>query len=232
MATTPRQILTGSYAKSKKNQPGTIATESTELLQVVIRALRAAYSYAARVNPIYFAESSDVVWDTDGWPLPTSAESIFRLENNADQTEIVIVPFDDRTAESGMPAVYRMGAKLYPAGNAGDPDNTVTITFWYSKRPDDPADLDTAIDATWPEQFNELLILAVAAYLAQKDERGPELAALKGELGEQAKLFGAHLEHHIAQERRRTGQLRRFNSPTLFPTASILGGGADATPQG
>ena len=60
MATTVMQILEMAYAKSTQNNPGTIATESVELLGVVQRVLDGCYAVAARVNPIMFAEQAIV----------------------------------------------------------------------------------------------------------------------------------------------------------------------------
>jgi hypothetical protein len=225
VTTTPQDILNAAYAKSTKNQPGSISTESTELLQVVIRALRGLYSFAARVNPMCFAAMSTAVWDTDGWPWPEGAESLFKIENNANGSLIVVVPFDDTGAEAGKPAVFNLGNKFYPAGNANDPDNAVTLAYRYSKRPDSPADLNTALDGTWLEQFNELLSLEVAMYLALKDGRMTEFGALKVDRELEANQFAAHLEHRIANERRRWGHVRRFVTNTLVPTSSLLIGG-------
>lgn len=234
VTTTPRDILMSAYAKSTKNKPGTIATESTELLQVVIRAMRGLYALAARVNPTFFATESTVTFAGTGWARPLEAESIFRIERTALTTggsgsagsEIALVPFDDRAAESGMGAVYRIGQEFRPAGNPPDPTGG-ELKFFYSKRPTDPANLDTTLDATWTEQFNELLILEVAIYLAIKDARADEVVALRTDRDSWARLFIGFLEHAEVNERRRYGHLRRFNANTLIPLGQLLAGGAN-----
>ena len=232
MATTPQDILNAAYAKSEKNMPGTIATESTELLQLVIRAMRGLYAFAARVNPIHFAESAAVVLAAGKWARPATAESIWRIEGGAATvpvmaagTEVVVVPVDDKLAESGKPAVYEFGQAFYSAGNASDPTSG-TLTFFYSKRPTDPATLSAALDAMWVEQFNELLVLEVAIYLALKDGRADEAAALRAERDREAQLFIAFLEHSTANTRRRYGHIRRINTQTLVPLTSLLAGGS------
>ena len=234
VTTTPRMILTAAYSKSMKNKPGTIATESTELLQLVIRATRGLYAFAARINPTFFAESADVAFSAPGWARPQTAESVFRIEAlgstvpaTAAGTEIVVVPFDDRTAESAMPGVYQIGQIYRSAGNAADPTGG-SLRFFYSKRPTDPATLDATLDALWVEQFNELLSLEVAIYLATKDERAGELNALIGDRDRWAQMFVAFLEHETANERRRWGHIRRFNTNTLVPVGSLLAGGSKA----
>ena len=230
VTTTPQDILEGAYAKSLKNRAGTISTESTELLQVVIRAMRGLYAFAARINPTFFGETDTVSYDGSiGWPRPTGAESVFRLEFNASpNTEIVVVSFDDRTAEEGMPAVYTFGQVYRSAGNTLDPTNE-DIDFYYAKRPDDPASLTATIDPLWVEQFNELLILEVAIYLAQKDlgesGRPEELQVLMADRDRWLQLFVAHLEHETANERRRQGHIRRFNTNWMVPLNSLVAGG-------
>ncbi len=234
VTTTPRMILEGAYAKSTKNKPGTIATESTELLQVVIRSMRGLYAVAARVNPTFFAEEATVAAVSGAWPRPELAESIFRIERTTTTTggtgsagdEVVVVPFDDRKAESGIGAVYRIGQNFKSAGNAPDPTGG-DLKFFYSKRPTDPANLDATLDALWTEQFNELLILEVAIYLALKDARADEVVALRSDRDTWVRLFVAFLEHSEVNERRRHGHVRRFNTNTLVPITSLLAGGSD-----
>lgn len=318
VTTTPQMILDAAYAKSMKNKPGTIATETTELLQVVIRALRGIYAFAARVNPTFFAVKEPVNESTGTWPRPANAESVFRIEGQvpvaaaavagantgngtvgsiaatrlgvaetitltatavptvfsvvgsvtgalADATvgtaytssvigflisagsaafvendsftiavtletaEVVLVPFDDRKAEEGKPSLYAFGQTYHAAGNATDPLGS--LDFFYSKRPSDPASLGATLDELWTEQFNELLVLETAIYLAVKDAgsgREAEMAALKLDRDHWAKLFVAFLEHADANERRRYGHIRRINTSTLVPLSSILAGGTAA----
>jgi hypothetical protein len=231
VTTTPEDILEGAYSKSTKNNPGAIATESTELLQVVIRMIRKFYTIAARVNPLYFAESVDVAApgaDTP-WARPEGAESIFFIEDPSGD-EVVVVDAFDRDAESGKPAVYRMGKAYYATGNSLDPDpSDDALTFWYSRRPDDPASLTATIDSMWEEQFNELIMLEVAMYLAIKDSgtagRDVELAALKLDRDEYLRLFIMFLEHETVRVRKRFGHISRFVSESMIPLNDLMVGG-------
>lgn len=233
VTTTPRDIIEAAYAKSKLNIPGTIASESTELLQLVGRSLRGLYSFAARINPYFFGASADVSYSAPGWAMPEDAEHIFRIEsaggsdaNVAAGTRIWIVPFDDLEAEAAKPSVYLHGGVFHPAGNPPDPNTSTSLRFFYSKRPAMPDELDSPLDSLWREQFNELLILDVAIHLALKDggdgSRDRELAALTQQRNEWARLFAAHLEH-VAPPVRRHGHIRRFNVDTLIP---LLAGGS------
>lgn len=168
VTTTVQDILNAAYARSTQNNPGTIATESTELLSVVQRAIHGAYAFAARINPTYFAETADVVGAAGVWARPETAESIFLIEEAAG-TEVVVVPYNDRAAEALLPSVFEFGRNFNKAGNATDPGDTDTLTFYYSKRPATLTALTDTLDPLWTEQFNELLELEVAIYLAAKD---------------------------------------------------------------
>ncbi len=228
MATTVQQILDAAHSRSTKNDPGLIATQATELLQVVIRAMRGLYAFAARVNPIYFAEQINVPFAAGGWIRPAAAESIWRIELPAG-TEVVVVPYDDRAkAEPTKPAVYEFGQKFRPATALAPNPQAGDLVFFYAKRPADPANLAANLDALWTEQFNELLILEVSVYLALKDGRIDEVAALKAERDPWVNRFVAHLEHATANERRRFSQVRRFNTNTIVPLRSLLAGGEAA----
>lgn len=225
MATTPQQILTDAYAKSKKNQPGRIATESVELLGVVNRVIRTFFQIGVRVNPTFFGDSVAVSFSS-GWARPTAAEMIFRIEDGGD--EVVVVPFDQPTAESGIPAVYRMGQVYLSAGNASDPTSG-DLTFFYAKRPTDAGSLSTNIDSMWPEAYKELAVLEVATYLAVKDEREAETAHLVSERDIWLRMFLAFLEHETVNERRSYGMAVPFNTGSLVPIASLLAGGSGVT---
>lgn len=227
VTTTPKELMEWAYAYSTKNNPGAIATESVELFQLVIRTIRKFYTIAARVNPTYFATKSVVSAPGAGqpWVRPEGAESIYRLEK-ADGTEIVVVPHNHRNAESGKPGVYREQKKFYEAGNANDPNPaTDAIHFFHSKRPTDPADYESVIDTDWEEQFNDLLVLEIACYLANKDGRPEELTFLKTLRDESFRLFILFLEHETACEVRSRGHLRRINTESLIPLTDLLIGG-------
>jgi hypothetical protein len=137
-----------------------------------------------------------------------------------------VVPYDDRLAADPKPALYEFGGNFIVSPNqATPPGDTDVLTFWYSKRPDDPApaDLTGLLDPDWDEAYNDLLILEVAIYLAMKDGRSEELNILKGERNTWAQLFGAYLQHSTANIQRRFGHVKMVNVETLLP---MLTGGA------
>lgn len=224
VTTTALDILIGAYARSSKNTPGTIATEATELLTLVWRAMAGLYAFAARLNPTFFADATDVAFSGTGWLRPAAAESVFRIED-ASGHEIIVVPLDDRQADVGLPAVYRWGQVYRSAGNATDP-TAGSLRFFYATRPAPLPTLTDPLDALWTESYNALLIDEVAIYLALKDGRLEELDALTGSRDRWAQLFAAFLEHETANERRRFGTVRRIATNTLVPIGSLLAGGS------
>lgn len=223
VTTTVSDIIAAALAKSTKNRANIIATSATEMLEVVKRAMRGLYSVASEVNPTFFAKSAVVSFAAPGWARPSDAELVFRIEK--DGTEVAVVPYDDTAAETGKPAVYALGQVYRPAGNALDPV-AGDLVFFYSKIPASPANVDATIDSMWVEQFNELLILEVAMYLALKDGRMDEVAELKPMRDQWALLFIKFLEHETANLRRRFGQARQFNTQAISALISTLAGGA------
>jgi hypothetical protein len=235
MATTPQDIIVAALARSTKNKPGTIATASTELFHVVVRLLRGLYSYAATVNYTVFAGLLDVtattkaggpVGVTKGWQRPGDAELVFRIERTATTTggvgttgdPVIVVPYDDRQAETGLPAVFRMGQTYFPAGNAIDPTGG-DLRFFFSRVPDDPKSFIDPLDAQWIEQYNDLLIIPCAIYLAKKDGRADEVPGLESEQQAWMALFTEFLKHPEL-ERRRIGLVRRIPGTPVSPATA------------
>ncbi len=225
VTTTVQDILDAAYAKSTKNQPGTIANETVELLSVVARKLAGIFSFAARIDPTHFATQEDVAGAASAWLKPETAEVVFRIEDTA-FAEVVVVPIDDRLAADPKPALYEFGQSFFAsAGQANPPGATDTLKFWFAKRPDDPNPNTIAgvLDLGWDEAYNELLILEVAIYLALKDGRANEVEMLKQERNTWAALFASHLANRTANLQRRFGHKGFVNVDTLLP---MLTGGA------
>lgn len=219
VTTTVQDLLDAAYAKSTKNQPGTIATEATELFNVVVRIIRGVYSFAAELNPTLFSATEDVTGVASVWARPEAAEAILRIETAA-FVEVAVVPYDDRLCADPKPAVYEFaGGFRAVAGQTNPPGATDDLTFFYSKRPDDPnpADLTGVIDPDWQEDYNELLILEIAIYLALKDGRFDEVEALKVDRNAWATRFATYLLHATSNLQRRFGHRRHVNVETLLP---------------
>lgn len=217
---TPQDVLTDSYAKSKKNQPRKIAEEGVELLGVVNRAIRAFFIYGARVNPYFYMASAPISFASGSWLRPALAEAVFLIQDSG--VEVVVVPIEDKQAAIASPAVYRSGQKYFSAGNPLDPTSG-DLDFIFSRTPADAANLGSTIDEDFPVSYNELPILEVAIYLAIKDGRDAEAAILVGERDAWLRLYLAHLEHETMNEVRRWDF--RFNLPSVQPLGGLLQGG-------
>ena len=223
--TTVQDILDGAYGTSTKNQPDTIANEATELLAVVKRKLAGIYAFAARINPLHFSDTLDVVGVAGQWERPEAANTIFRIED-ATFVEVVVVPYDDRLAAEPKISLYEFGGLFTAdAAQTNAPGDTDTLTFWFSKRPDAPVpdDLTGVLDPDWDDAYSDLLIYELALYLSLKDGRESELTLLKEERNQWARVFASYLEHSTANLQRRFGHKKHVDVETLLP---MLTGGA------
>lgn len=213
-------VVVAAMGTSTKNQPGHIATQATELRNVVRRLLQGVFALTARVNPEFYGEREVVPFAAGGWARPADVELLWRIEL-PEGDEVIVVPSDDRKADTARPAVYRLGRTFYSAGNAADPIGG-NLTFLFSSRPAVLAAITDPVDARFPDQFDGLLISDLAAYLARKDGRVDEAAAFREERDSWLKLYLAHVEHEVTNEVRRWAHGRTFHLPSLTPL--LLGG--------
>ena len=122
-----QDILDAAFATSTKNQPGTIATSGVELTEVVKRKLQGIYAFAARVNPLHFADTLDVTGVGGVWERPEAANAIIRIETRA-FVEVVVVPFDARLAAELVPSVYDVaGGSTLRLCQSNPPGDTVSL---------------------------------------------------------------------------------------------------------
>jgi hypothetical protein len=216
MATQVQDILDAAYGKSHKNRPGTIASDGTELVGVVKRALFKYFAIIARANPWMIAESFTVSFAAGVWARPADVQSILFITITATGEEVNVVPFDDKTAEEALPSLYRLGRSFYSAGNANDPTNE-DLDFTCAVFPDEPTGVTSVLDTLWPEEFNECLIHELAIYLATKDGRNDELPGLTAERDSWEEQLVKFCEHETANERRRFDLLNKFQTPSRRP---------------
>lgn len=172
VTTSAQTIIAAALATSAKNRPEYLATSASELLDLLTREQRAAFSVAARVAPTYFADIAPVGYVAPGWARPEDAQAVFRL-TNAGGIRVEVIPYDDLDLLPESPCVYRLGGVYRTRGNASDPTSAETLTFWYARRPAAFTALGDLLDAQWPEAYNSLLIADMAMYFARKDGRDP-----------------------------------------------------------
>lgn len=219
MPTTAKDIIEAAWSRSTFNDPDKLATDA-ELIGVIDRRMKQLYSVAARNNPLYFGTRATVGYDANvgGWIRPANAEMVVRIVNNGNAAEIHIVPFEDRFAEMA-PRVYEFGQVYFSSGGPGDPITTDILQFQFSRRhvnlnPSQPTNAAAnTLEASWPEQFNDLIVLHVSKYLALKDQRGEEVALLQAEQNELMDTFLKHLAHENYGMKARWGQRSRLVAP-------------------
>jgi hypothetical protein len=212
VATTASEIFTGGYATSSKNNPGEIATEATELLRVLNQRLRKWFAFIARENWTLIGDSVLVGYDgaVSGWHRPANAELVARIEK-VTGVEVVLVPTADRvTAEPTLPAVHRLGQVYFSCGNVNDPVPADSLWFYIAKQPTTLVAASSTIDSRWPESFNPILETELGVYLARKDNRVEELAALSAELDDWSTMLQLFCEHESINERRRFDLTNKF----------------------
>ena len=214
-------ILTRAFGYSTKNKPSFLSDKADELRFVVVDAMRSLYLLSAKVNPERLSAHSNANVTSGGWTLPTAALSVFRIEDNTGK-EIIVVPRSQLTADVGRGAVWTEGNRYYSAGNPLDPTSG-SLTFFYTKNPDVPGDLTSALDALWPTFYDRLLALESAMYLAAQDGRADDVAALQPLRDGWATSFITWLDVANSNVVRLYGNTRNINIPDLIRTNLVTG---------
>lgn len=217
MPTTVKTLIDAAWTRSSFNDPETLAKDP-ELIGVADRRMKQLYSLVSRINPLYFGKRAKAGYDpaTTGWPRPADAEMVVAAYYTATGDRVEIVPFDDREVTMA-PRIYEFGQIYYSVGTAADP-TAEDIDFFYSKQhPDlDPAlpasHATNTLDPSWPEQFNDLVILHLARYLAVKDQREGEVAVLAAEEAALMQVFQQHLAHENYGMKARWGRRSGLSS--------------------
>ncbi len=191
-------------ARSGAARPDLLATAQGELLSELNRLVEAAFVDAAQANAPYFSARTTVPYNVllspAGWAFPVDAVRVFRAEATAlttglgvgfgDGDEITLVPQHDRYLGLEAPAVAVLGRVLIPTGATGHPTGG-DLEVSYARRPVAMAGLASAIDASWPAEHDELLIVQLAHYLAVKDFRGEDAATFERAAGQMFARFAA-----------------------------------------
>jgi hypothetical protein len=207
---TAQSLIDQAYNRSLKARPAQF-NEPSELLAIVRRSLLECFIAAAAVRPEFFGKSADVAFTAGGWPRPSDAITIYRIENPADE-RVVEVPVHDRRADVSQPAVYAEGGIYFTAGNALDPTSGA-LTFRYARAPraltaltGDPAGTtDPALGSEW----DEIHILALYIHMIGKDAANHPA----GEMDRQTAQRAAWLEN-----------FRTFVAQSSTATVARMGG--------
>lgn len=190
MATTVVSIIDAAWERSVKNR-SSLAEDDPELVGVLHDVLEGYYDDAARMMSNVFAlDSTAIVYAQGGWAVPAGVNRIYGVRKTSG-AKVYVLPEHKRYQALGAPAVWREINTLISI--AGNPASTDQLRIHYSKRPA-PTTYAGSLDLTWPEQYNALLEIRVAQYLAKKStERDNELAALNADQQEWEARFFAYL---------------------------------------
>lgn len=199
MATTCAALIEAAYARSTWNDVDALASDP-ELIGVLNRLVKGVYDLAAELNPGYFADSSTVAPAANKWAVPVNARSVVKVETVAG-ARVWMMDFTDRLSQNA-PRVYRFGRYFFTVGLTGDPsDASDSLVFYFSIRHPNldvtaaASDAANTLDASWVADYDDLLVIPLARYLAVKDNRSPaEIQALDAELGAWDARFRAELQ--------------------------------------
>lgn len=210
-----QDYITQAVAQSYDNRPDVLFDGGTELLVQLGLIFAKYYRIAAKQNPGALSTTAVLTWSAGGWDIPAGIDTVIRLEPSGfPDTEVVVVPIEDRRADPTAVCVYRLGRRYRPAGNATDPSNQNLLAYYASVGPT----FTTLTDATgpeWPVQFDPMVIYAVAAFLAAKDSRVNDAGALVSLATEWEADYRAWLQTPDLNVR------RRFGLPTQIPTPAV-----------
>lgn len=185
-------VLQLAYARSSGNRAASLIAEGTEGVAIVNRVQRACFAVAARINPIFFGVQATVAYAT-GWARPAAAELIYWIED-ANGAEVRIVPYEERTTDTGTGRIYQLGQRYQPCGGTAVPTGG-NLTMHYSAQPANILRVEDLLDAAWPDNFTPLIVDEVALHLALKDRRMDELNDLRRSRDSWLKLYVSFLEH-------------------------------------
>lgn len=218
----PIDIITSALGYSTKNRPEWATSKETQLFDTLMRAMRGLYLVAASVNPSRFGKSAAVNYAA-GWTTPADCNSIYYIENgNGD--EVIVVPVEQKQADRSRPAIYQEGVKFFGAGNTIDPSGGA-LTFHYAMKATKPANVNTDFSAEWNTDFDALLTVESAIYMAVQDGRADEAGAWVGSRDSWVKQFVGWLEMETVPRVFGYGASRNYNVNDLIKTllASVPG---------
>lgn len=211
---TAADYIARAVARSYRNRGEVLAVDAPELLDALTLLFTQRYAQAAGYNPAVFLVQAVMAWDTDGWQIPANCDTVVLLQTPTAQA-VNVVAIDNLAAEPSEPAVYRIGRRYRPAGNANDP-TAVALSIWYTQQPVAFTATGDSPDAAWPQQFDTMIVVDLAVWLAIKDARGDDIAALEPE---QARWNAQYVEWLQRESLGLVRQWPRFATPPAITMA-------------
>lgn len=205
-------------ARSYRNRGTVLAPDVPELVDALNLIFQERYGQASGLNPAVFLKTAVLAWTGANWVIPADCDTMVKM-TKASGEEVFVVAIDNLTAEPTEAAVYRQGRAYFPAGNPNDPVNQPLIAY-YDQIPAALVDDTSVPDAAWPQQFDTMIVLDLALWLAMKDGRTDDLQALTPEHGRWDGQYQEWLE------RESLGLIRQFAKAATSPavvSAKVVG---------
>lgn len=222
MSTAIQDILSRALGYSVQNAAPDLTASSSEMISVVAGFERDIYRVAAQDNR-YFVDIGQTVTSTnasanrtaDLSALTPAVERLFRVTLPGG-TWVSLVDYEDTDAELA-PRAYVLGQTLYEVGSEWGATGAVALGIDYGVK---PATLDPtsnmAQTVTLPDEYTDLLVLRLAAYLSEKDT-GRDPAEAQGFDA----LYQQRLQDVLAALASFGGRTRRrFLAPNVVPGGS------------
>jgi hypothetical protein len=173
---TAQDYINKAIARSYRNRGEVLAPEGAEMLVQLGDLFVEYYLFATGLNPAVFATTTALSWNGTGWDIPANCDTMIQLRTQAG-TPITVVAVDNLDAEPTRPCVYRLGRHYFPAGLPSDPGATGIVAF-YTLIPEPFASLAASPGAEWPAQYDTMVVVDLAMWLAAKDGRTDDVAEM------------------------------------------------------
>jgi len=212
--TTAAEYMAAGISRSYRNRGNVLAQDNTEGLARLSRQFRKYYSAAAGQNASVFGQIANLTYvpAPPSWVVPADCDTIHWIEQRG--VPVYAVTYDDRReAEPSEACIYRLANRLYPVGNTTDPGQQALVVLYTPVPPDFTAVGDTA-PAAWNSNFDSMVIVDFALFLAKKDGRPEDVQALMDEANEEVGLYGAWLARNTVP------LLKRFGMPVQVPATN------------
>lgn len=216
---TATDYITRAIARSYRNRGEVLAADAPELLDALTLLFAERYAQASGYNTAVFLAQAALAWDTDGWQIPADCDTIVLLQTPTGVT-VNVVAIDNLAAEPSEPAIYRLGRRYRPAGNPNDPTG-VNLVLWYTQQPAAFTLVTDTPGEAWPQQFDTMIVVDLAVWLAIKDARSDDVAALEPE---QSRWNGQYIEWLQRESLGLIRQWPRFATPPAITLAKTPGG--------
>lgn len=208
-----QDYITRAIARSYRNRGEVLAPQVPELLDALTLLFTQRYAQASGLNPAVFLKRAVLNWVADGWTIPADCDTMVLMRVNSG-AQVFVVAIDNLDAEPTEAAVYRMGRRYLPAGNPVDPVNVPLVAF-YTQIPAAFAAVDQAPGPEWPQQFDTMVVVDLAVWMATKDGRADDLQALAPEQG----AWDAKYREWLQRES--LGLVRQFAKQAIAPSVGL-----------